>query len=398
LTDGECGVTHSMTPTASLLASLVGINSVNPSLIPGAAGETDIARFVKHWLDERGIPTEIHEAAPSRPSVVARLPGKGGGRSLLLYAHLDTVGVDGMSDPFNPRIEDGRMYGRGSYDMKAGLAACMLALSDLRPGELAGDVLLAAVADEEHASLGVQDVLPRIRADAAIVTEPTSLQVCITHKGFSWHEIKTLGRAAHGSQPEFGIDAIAHMGRVLNRLETLKAELRRRTPDPLLGHGSLHASLISGGQELSSYPASCTLQLERRTLPTEDTAAVEREISDVLDALAAEDSEFQARQRTTLFRPPFRVDREEAIVQVLLREAGFVLGAAPVTVGASFWMDAAFLATAGIPTVAFGPHGGSAHAIDEWVDLISVDQCRTILAHTAHSYSGICEASLCGES
>jgi acetylornithine deacetylase len=176
-----------MTPAANLLASLVGINSVNPSLVPGAAGETDIAHFVKRWLDERGIQTEIHEAAPNRPSVIARVPGKGGGRSLLLYAHLDTVGVVGMSDPFNPRIEDGRMYGRGTYDMKAGLASCMLALSDVRPRELAGDILLAAVADEEHASLGVQDVLSRIRADAAVVTEPTSLQVCIAHKGFSWH-------------------------------------------------------------------------------------------------------------------------------------------------------------------------------------------------------------------
>ena len=258
----------------------------------------------------------------------------------------------------------------------------------MRPGELAGDVLLAAVADEEHASLGVQDVLPRIRADAAIVTEPTSLQVCIAHKGFSWHEIVTSGRAAHGSQPQFGIDAIAHMGRVLNRLEALQTELRERTPHPMLGHGSLHASRISGGQELSSYPASCTLQLERRTLPGEDITAVEQEIDGLLNALAAEDAQFQARQRTTLFRPPFRVDPEEAIVQILLREASCVLGTTPATVGASFWMDAAFLAAARIPTVAFGPHGAGAHAIDEWVDLDSVDQCRATLVQTIHSFSG----------
>ena len=168
---------HTMTPTTSLLASLVKVNSVNPSLVPGAAGEAEIARFVQSWLDDRGVQTEAHDAAPNRPSVLARVAGKGGGQSLLLYAHLDTVGVEGMSDPFAPFIEDGRMYGRGTYDMKAGLAACMLTLADIRPGELAGDVLLAAVADEEHASLGVQDVLRRARADAAIVTEPTSLQV-----------------------------------------------------------------------------------------------------------------------------------------------------------------------------------------------------------------------------
>jgi len=378
-----------VTPTAGLLAALVRINSVNPSLIPGAAGETDIARFVKGWLDERGIPTDVHEAAPNRPSVIARVPGKGGGRSLLVNAHLDTVGVDGMPDPFNPRIENGRMYGRGTYDMKAGLAACMLALADIRPGELAGDVLLAAVADEEHASLGVQDVLRRIRADAAIVTEPTSLQVCIAHKGFSWHEIATVGRAAHGSQPQFGIDAIAHMGRVLNRLEDLQAELRQRTPHRLLGHGSLHASLISGGQELSSYPATCTLQLERRTLPAEDIASVEQEIEALLGALAAEDPQFQARQRTILSRPPFCVSEDEAIVQTLLSEASVVLGTTPATFGASFWMDAAFLGAAGIPTVAFGPHGAGAHALDEWVDLHSVDQCREILVRAIRSFSGL---------
>jgi acetylornithine deacetylase len=374
--------------TTNLLASLVGINSVNPSLIPGAAGETEIAHFVKRWLDERGIQTEIHEAAPNRPSVIARIPGAGGGRSLLLYAHLDTVGVAGMSDPFNPRALDGRMFGRGTYDMKAGLAACMLALSDVRPGELAGDIILAAVADEEHASLGIQDVLPRIRADAAIVTEPTSLELCIAHKGFSWHEIVTSGRAAHGSQPQFGIDAIAHMGRVLSRIESLQAELRERMPHHLLGHGSLHASLISGGQELSSYPASCTLQLERRTLPGEEIAAVEQEIDGLLSALAALDPQFKARHRTTLVRLPFSVDQDAAIVGTLLREASVVLGTTPAMFGASFWMDAAFLAAAGIPTVAFGPHGAGAHAIDEWVDLNSLDQCCVILARTIRSFSG----------
>jgi acetylornithine deacetylase len=372
----------------NLLASLVRIDSVNPALIPGAAGEREIAHFVKAWLDERGIQTEVCDAAPNRPSVIARVPGKGGGASILLNAHLDTVGVGGMSDPFNPRVEDGRMYGRGTYDMKAGLAACMLALADIPPGDLAGDVLLAAVADEEHASLGIQDVLQRVRADAAIVTEPTSLQVCVAHKGFSWHEIVTTGRAAHGSQPQFGIDAITHMGRVLHRLELLQANLRQRAPHPLLGHGSLHASLISGGQELSSYPATCTLQLERRTLPGEEPATVEQEIEGLLNALAVEDAQFNALQRTILLRPPFSVSEDEAIVQTLLGAASVALGTTPATFGASFWMDAAFLGAAGIPTVAFGPHGGGAHATDEWVDLRSVHQCYEILVETIRSLSG----------
>jgi acetylornithine deacetylase len=355
-------------------------------LIPGAAGEAEIARFVKNWLNERGIQAEAHEAAPGRPSVVARVPGKGNGRSLLLNAHLDTVGVEGMFDPFSPRIENGRMYGRGAYDMKASLAACMLTLADIRAGELAGDVLLAAVADEEHASLGTQDILKRIRADAAIVTEPTSLEVCIAHKGFSWLEIVTTGRAAHGSQLRLGIDAIAHMGRVLNRLETLGAELRQRPPHALLGNGSLHASLISGGQELSSYPASCCLEIERRTLPGEDLASVEREIEGLLGTLAREDSQFEARHRTTLFRPPFSVGEDEPIVRILLDQASEALGTRPPLVGASFWMDAAFIAAAGIPTVAFGPHGAGAHAVDEWVDLQSVEQCRDILVRTIRCF------------
>jgi acetylornithine deacetylase len=375
-----------MEPLASLLSSLVEIDSVNPSLVPGAAGELEIARFVAQWFDARGIQAELDEAAPARPSVIARVPGKGGGRSLLLNAHLDTVGVAGMAEPFRPRIRDGRLYGRGSYDMKSSLAACMMALEEARAVHLSGDVIVAAVADEEHASLGVQSVLKRVSADAAIVTEPTSLQVCIAHKGFSWHEITTTGRAAHGSRPDLGIDAISHMGRVLNRLEGLQVELRKRDPHPLLGHGSLHASLVAGGQELSSYPAACTLQLERRTLPGEDIAAIERELGAILTRLETEDPQFQARKRTILVRPAFGVAENAAIVQTLRAQAKQVLGQAPAVVGQPFWMDAAFFTAAGIPTVVFGPHGAGAHSTEEWVDLDSVDACRRVLVSTIRAF------------
>jgi acetylornithine deacetylase len=345
-----------------------------------------MARFVMAWCAERGIPAEIDDAAPGRTSVIARVRGKGGGRSLVLNAHMDTVGVAGMPDPFRPRVDNGRLYGRGSYDMKGSLAACMLAVDDIRADGLSGDVILAAVADEEHASIGVQSVLRGLKADAAIVTEPTALEMCIAHKGFSWHEITTTGRAAHGSRPDLGIDAIAHMGRVLNRLEALQAELSARTPHPLLGHGSLHASLISGGQELSSYPETCTVEVERRTLPHETIDAVEAEFDAILKDLASKDQQFQGRQRTTLVRPPFSVPEKAPIVETLRDQAASVLGRAPQTIGAPFWMDAAFFAGAGIPTVVIGPDGAGAHSTEEWVDLSSVEKCREILALTARVF------------
>ncbi|HXA65676.1 MAG TPA: M20/M25/M40 family metallo-hydrolase [Bryobacteraceae bacterium] len=370
----------------TLLQALVSIDSVNSSLVPGGAGEANMARYLMDWCAERGIPAEIDAAAPGRPSVIARVKGKGGGRSVVLNAHMDTVGVAGMPEAFSARVENGRLYGRGSYDMKGSLAACMLALADIRTSGLGGDVILAAVSDEEHASIGVQSVLKRIQADAAIVTEPTAFGLCIAHKGFSWHEITTMGRAAHGSRPDLGIDAIAHMGRVLNGLEALQGELSLRPPHPLLGHGSLHASLISGGQELSSYPETCTVAIERRTLPQETIAAVEKEFEAILQDLAAKDPQFQARQRTSLVRPPFSVPEDAPIVQTLRDQATRVLGHPPATVGAPFWMDAAFFAAAGIPTVNIGPDGAGAHSTEEWVDLDSVEKCREILALTVRVF------------
>lgn len=368
-----------------LLAALVRLDSTNPALVPGGAGETAIARFIADWLAAHGIAADLDEAAPGRPSVIATVKGTGGGRSLLLNAHLDTVGTEGMVRPFDPGVRDGRMSGRGTYDMKGGLAACLLALLDARTAGLRGDVILAAVADEEHASLGMQSVLGRVTADAAIVTEPTELNVCVAHKGFTWHEITTFGRAAHGSRPDLGTDAIAHMGRVLGGLEALGRDLAARPAHGLLGHGSLHASLISGGQELSSYPERCTLQVERRTLPGETPEGVTREIGARLAELAA-DPTFRAEHRLTLARDPFGVEPDEAIVQTLRKAATGVLGQAPELIGQTFWMDSAFLAAAGIPTAVFGPCGAGAHATEEWVDLASVAQCREILTATIRDF------------
>jgi len=277
------------------------------------------------------------------------------------------------------------MYGRGTYDMKSGLVACLMALLDAKAAGLRGDVILTAVADEEHASLGMQSVLRRVTADAAIVTEPTELCVSVAHKGFTWHEITTHGRAAHGSRPDLGVDAIAHMGRVLGQLEALAQELTTRQAHPLLGHGSLHASLISGGQELSSYPERCTLQVERRTLPGETPEATTQEIDALLVALAA-DPTFRAEHHLTLARDPFGIAQDAPIVQNLQAAATAVLGTSPAVIGQTFWMDSAFLAAAGIPTVVFGPRGAGAHATEEWVDLESLQQCQQILTATIRAF------------
>ena len=365
-----------------LVSALVAIDSVNPDLVPGGAGEAEIAAFVAGWLREAGLEVELEEPLPGRPSVVAVARGTGGGASLMLNAHMDTVGVEGMERPFEPVVRDGRLHGRGAYDMKGSLAACMLAARRLASEELSGDVIVTAVADEEYASIGVQSVLASRRADAAIVTEPTGLQVCIAHKGFVWAEIETEGRAAHGSRPAEGIDAITRMAPVLGRLAELQAALDAAPGHELVGPGSVHASLIEGGQELSSYPARCRLALERRTAPGESADDVARECEALVDGMPG------AEVRMGLARDPFAVDPDAEVVRAVSRAAEAVTGRAPQVYGETYWMDAAFTQAAGIPTVVFGPGGAGAHAVDEWVELASVDACSDVLVAAARELCG----------
>ena len=342
-----------MSGVIDLLTRLVAIDSVNPSLVEGGAGEGEIAAFVAGWARDTGLEATVLEGTPGRPSVIVRSRGRGG-RTLLLCGHLDTVG----GSP-EQRREGDRLYGRGAYDMKAGLAAALIACRDA-----AADVVVAAVADEEFASLGIQEALGHVRADAAIVTEPTHREVIVAHKGFVWAEITLHGRAAHGSMPDAGADAIAAAGPVLVRLADLDASLPSH---PLLGRGSVHASLIAGGSDLATYPASCTLSLERRTLPGE--TAVE-------DELAALLGDADGSYRVLLERSPFAVDPDAEIVRLVCDAAG----GAP-TGGASYWTDAAFIAAAGIPTVLFGPGGDGAHAEVEWVSLSDTEAVtRTLIA------------------
>jgi acetylornithine deacetylase len=363
-----------------LTRELVAIDSVNSSLVAGGAGEREIAAFVRDWATRAGLEAELIEPTSGRPSVIVRARGTGGGRSLLVCAHLDTVGVDGMERPFEARVDGDRIYGRGSYDMKSGLAIALLACREAKALGLAGDVIVAAVADEEHASLGVQDVLHHVTADAAIVTEPTQLELTIAHKGFVWSEIEVTGVAAHGSLPALGVDAILKLGPILTGLAELERSLGDR-PHPTLGPGSLHASLIEGGRELSTYPDRCVLQLERRTLPGETAQAIEREIEAVLDRCRAADPGLVVTSRTLLVRDPFEVAESAPIVQAVIAAARDELGAPPPLVSVPYWADSAFIAAAGIPTVLFGARGVGAHAAEEWVEIPSaVAALRIVIA------------------
>ena len=207
------------------LADLIRINSINPDLVPGGVGEAEIAAYVARSMQDIGLTVTTHEPQPGRVSVVGRYAGAGTGRALMLNAHTDTVGIDGMSAPFSAEIRDGKMYGRGAYDMKGSLAACLSAAKAIVEADvpLAGDLLVAAVADEEYASLGTRDLINNYPVDGAIVAEPTQMEICLAHKGFIWLNVETEGRAAHGSRFDLGIDANMRMGRFLAKLDKLRA-------------------------------------------------------------------------------------------------------------------------------------------------------------------------------
>jgi acetylornithine deacetylase len=370
-------------PAVALLAELVSINSVNPALVPGGAGEAEIAAAVARRLSAAGLSVDTGEAAPGRPNVVAVLEGRRPGRSLMLCGHLDTVGVEGMPAPFDPVEREGRLYGRGAQDMKGGLAAILSAAETLaRRGLPAGRVVVAAVADEEHASLGAAQLVKSWSADAAIVAEPTDLAIGVAHKGFGWVELETFGRAAHGSRPAEGEDAILRMGRVLGRLERLGKELASRFTHPLLGPASLHASLIQGGRELSTYPDHCVLQLERRTLPGEASDIAVTELEEILSALEREDSSFRASVRPLFSQPPYATPAATPIVEDLASALESSGGTARRE-GMSFWTDAAILGSAGIPSVVFGPGGAGLHGLEEYVRIEEVLLCRDALVETA---------------
>jgi acetylornithine deacetylase len=371
------------------LTDLVRTKSINPAFADGEpSDERAIATRVGAMMRALGMEATEYEPEPGRVSVVGRLRGTGGGRSLLLYGHIDTVGVTAMPEPFSATVRDGKLYGRGAYDMKGGVTACLATVKALRDAgvSLRGDVLVACVADEEVASIGMADVLRHVRADAAVVTEATELRVCLAHRGFSWIEVETLGLAAHGSRYDIGIDANMRMGRFLSRLDRLEQELRARPRHPLVGPPSLHAAVLRGGTGISTYADHCRLEIERRTVPGETEGQVLAEIRALIDALAVEDATFKANVRAMLTRDSFEVDRNAPIVGAVLAAATTVLGTAPDVIGEPYWMDAALLCTAGIDTVVIGPVGAGAHALEEWVSLDSIAKLTDILTKATREF------------
>jgi len=376
--------------TLDLLRELIEIESINPVLVPGGSGEERIARRIGRTMADMGLEVRYQPIGPGRANVVGIMRGAGGGQSLMLNGHTDTVGGSGVADAAGPVLRGGRVYGRGSLDMKGGLAAMLaaaLALSRSRT-RLGGDLILACVADEEHASRGTELLVREYKSDAAVVCEPTGLKICLAHKGFAWIGVDVAGRAAHGSLPDEGIDAIVNAGWFLVEVERLSKEVLAAKSHPLLTPPSLHASLIKGGSELSTYPAHCRIDLERRTIPGETEATVAAEMETLLSRAKERCPSFAAKFAIDFYRPPLEVKADQPIVARIAEAWAAVTGAPPQFTGMSCWMDAAILAASGIPAVIFGPDGAGAHAQEEYVDFASIITAAKVLAATARAFCG----------
>jgi len=372
------------------LQKLVRINSVNPGLVPGSPGESTIGEYIADVLRAIGLNPQIHAIAPGRVNVAATLKGSGGGRSLMLNGHMDTVGVEGMEEPFSGKIRHGRVYGRGAQDMKGSIAGMMAACKALIDADirLKGDLVFAAVADEEYRSKGTETLIESVKTDAAIVAEPTGLDVCLAHRGFALFELETRGRAAHGSRYQNGIDANIHMGRILAELDKLTQRLLKKPEHPLLGPPSLHVPVVKGGSELFIYSDRCTISVERRTLPGEVFEEIEKEMASILAKLSSKDQNFQATVKPVLHRNAYEISPDAEIVKLVSTTAEEVLGRAPDRIGHDWWEDSALLAESGIETVIFGPKGEGIHSHEEWVEIQSVVDLAEILTRAAIQFCG----------
>jgi acetylornithine deacetylase len=371
--DGELGAA-----AVDLTAVLVAIDSVNPGLVPGASGEGAIADHLRKRLQRSGFAAHVivPPGRDERPSLVALGPWGTPGPTVVLTGHLDTVGVEGMSEPFTPTVAADRLSGRGASDMKGGLAAMVVAAEQLVARGMPGRVVLALVADEEDAGLGAEAVLAAlpglgVRPDVAVIGEPTWLAVTETLRGYALVEVTLTGRAAHSSQPELGVNAVAHLGRLLAAVERRATTL----PDP---GASLMVTVVSGGDSPFVLARSARALVERRTVPGERSVAALAEVEQLLADLRAADDTVDGSARLVVAREPWRLDLHgpaaslaaslEAALGVTSPDA-----AAQQRFHAPYWMEAPLWQEAGIPALVCGPAGGGLHAADEWVDL---DQVR----------------------
>ena len=375
----------------STLQDMVRINSVNPGLAPDGPGEREMAHYLGDRMRELGMEVSVYEVASKYWNAVGVLKGTGGGKSLMLTGHMDTVGVGGMVDPFSAEIRDGKLYGRGACDMKTGLAAALGAVKALREAGIhpAGDVIVAGAADEEYLSIGSENLAATYKTDAVVVAEPSGLSIVRAHKGFIWFEVITTGRAMHGSNYADGVDAIVFMGRFLTELEQVIQEQQNRAPAPLLGPPSLHASLIRGGTELSTYPPSCTLTIEWRTIPGQTEEELRGKLQRIIDRLHTRDEKFKAEVRTLFVRHPFEVPEDSPIVQTIHRQTEKITGSAPQYFGMAGWADTSLFDRAGMPALIYGPDGEGAHADVEWADLESLYTTANVFAATILDFCGI---------
>jgi acetylornithine deacetylase len=363
---------------------LVAIDSQNPSLVKDGRGELAVAMALAEILRDWGFAVETVDAAPGRPNVIART-GRGGGRSLMFNGHLDVVGIEGMThSPFDAVERDGRIYGRGSADMKSGIAAMCAAAARAADQKLDCELIITAVIDEEFTSVGTKDLVSRgIRADAAIVTEPTRLAIMPAHKGFVWIKANIRGRAAHGSRWDLGIDAIRHAGLLLAEVDRYDAETLATRSHPLVGRPSIHASFIEGGSGMSTYPESCVVQFERRTIPGESIGQVMAEMEELCDRVRLRTPAFDASLEMSFAQQPSDVPVSSTIVKRLSMSLANC-GVRERVEGMTAWTDAALLNAGGIPAIHFGPGDISvAHAAEEYVPVAEIETATKVLTDLA---------------
>lgn len=365
----------------SLLKELVSIDSVNPEMSPHHHGESELASFLASHMEDIGLQTRAQPVVGDRSNIIGTY-GEGE-RTLLIVANMDTVGVDSMTiPPFDPSVEEGRLYGRGSSDTKGGMAAALKAVERYIWEGGTGTIVFAATVDEEYEAKGIDRLVQEIDADGALVMEPVGMNLVVAHKGFAWYSFNVRGRAAHGSDFERGVDAVMHAGQLLEEISMLNSRIMEKE-HPLLGPPSIHASRIVGGEGWSTYPPSCDLQVERRTLPGEGKEDMERELNELLER--GREKGIDVSGELVFYRGATQTSPEERVVRAVERAAEQLSLSCPRS-GMSAWPEAGILNLEGIPSVIVGPSGSRGHEDDEFVELDSVIECCRLIYRAINNF------------